>query len=64
MDTSIGKADVMNDKGGLAIYFEAAASYLKNYLTKGRTSCMDIFTINTDKVSKIKSRFRLTRFPH
>ena len=37
----------INDREVIAIYFEAAASYLKKCLTKGRTSYMNISTVDT-----------------
>ena len=55
---SIGKEHVVDDRGGggLTIDFGSEASYFKNCLTKGHTSCVNISTIYTDLISKMENK--------
>ena len=54
VDMYVGKENFMNYRRVIAIYFEAAVSYLKNCLPMGCTSLTNIHTTDTNRISKMK----------
>ena len=56
VEMSVIKEHFINQRGGLGIYFEKEASYLKKCLSKGCTILMNISTIDTDQISKMENK--------